>query len=292
MFSFFIVTMEQNYIRGRRWGVALSGGGARGAYQYGAWQVLRKTPVYDHLSLIAGTSIGALNAVFFVQEKMTGQPLARLFWEEADLSAIFSIFPPGKTHLSTEDYVRLGWDGIRHRGIRIDALKEWLRSYVDVDVLAEASVQIAVNTWDLRRFREVTKFFPEAGSNEDLLEWVIGSASFPAFGPHRFRGHWLLDGGIANNLPLHLTFAQDNVDQVLAIDLATFMRYHPRQLWLERKYARQTHYLRVPLRQPSPLAFSRPDLDRLIALGKSDARTWYKSADGLFIDAARDEKNL
>jgi len=261
----------------RRWALVLSGGGARGAYQYGAWQVLRKTPLKDQLLMMAGTSIGAINTVLFVQQEITGEPLPELFWEKADLSAIFSIFPPGKTHLAPLDYLQLGWDGIRHQGIRIDALKDWLKQHVNLNVLAKAPLHMAVNTWDIGRFQEVVKFFPAADPKDDLLEWVIGSASFPAFGPHHYQGRWLLDGGISNNLPLHLAFGYQAVAYALAIDLATFMRLHPRQLWLERKYRRQTHFLRVPIGEPSPLAFSRPALDRLIAQGKADAKTWWQN---------------
>lgn len=274
---FLMYTMEEKSKESERWGIALSGGGARGAYQYGVWQVLRETPFYQQISVLAGTSIGAINAVLFLHEKQTGDPLPRRFWEEADLSAIFSVFPPGKTDLSAEDYLRLGWDGLRHRGIRVDALKDWLRQHIDLRVLAEAGIDIAVNAWDIRSFREIVKTFPGSSGEEDFLEWVIGSASFPAFGPHVYRGYWLFDGGISNNLPIHLAFRTGAVDQVLAIDLATFMRYHPRQLWLERKYAQKIHFLRVPMRQPSPLAFSRPSLDRLIAQGRADAQAWWRN---------------
>lgn len=269
------VTDRQDGIS-RRWGLALSGGGARGAYQYGAWQVLRQTPIGQQLAVVAGTSIGAINAVLFLQEQQTGEPLARQFWEEADLSTIFSIFPPGKRELLPQDYARLGWDGIRHQGIRIDALKNWLRQHIDLQVLAQAPTAIIVNAWDVRRFREVTRELCRTGDHSDFIEWVLGSASFPAFGPHVHDGYWLLDGGISNNLPVHLAFRRGLAGRVLAIDLATFMRFHPRQLWLEHKYARQTHFLRVPLNQPSPLAFSRSSLNQLIARGRADAAHWWR----------------
>jgi predicted acylesterase/phospholipase RssA len=104
----------------------------------------------------------------------------------------------------------------------------------------------------------------------------LGSASFPFFGPHQYKGRYLLDGGIANNLPLHLVFQESVVRQVLAIDLATFMRYHPRQLILERKYGHRTHFLRVGLDLPSPASFSRSSVDQMIERGRADALAWWK----------------
>ena len=47
-------------------GLVLAGGGAKGAYQVGCWQALRECGVSDFAS-IAGTSVGALNAVLVAQ---------------------------------------------------------------------------------------------------------------------------------------------------------------------------------------------------------------------------------
>ncbi len=267
------------------WGLALSGGGARGAYQYGVWRSLQETPLIDHFKVIGGTSIGAINAVLFTQEQITGEPVARQFWEELDLSYIFAALPEGTTELGVVDYLRLGWDGIQNLGIRIDPLKEWLRAHLKPDVLEESDRIVWANTWDLFKFREETRRYP--GSDPDVfVEWVLGSASFPFFGPHQYKGRYLLDGGIANNLPLHLVFQESAVQQVLAIDLATFMRYHPRQIMLERKYGHQTHFLRVGLDLPSPASFSRSSVDLMIERGRADALAWWEERSA--VDAARD----
>ena len=47
-------------------GLVFSGGGAKGAYEIGVWKALRKLKLDKHISVISGTSIGALNAVLFV----------------------------------------------------------------------------------------------------------------------------------------------------------------------------------------------------------------------------------
>ena len=253
-------------------GLAFSGGGARGAYQYGVWRILQASGMAEQIRVIGGTSIGAVNALLFLQEQVTGDGVARLFWEENDLSSIFNVMPVGRKELLPRDYLRLGLDGITHLGIRIDPFKAWLRNHLRPEVLLEHPYIVWANSWDMFRFREHTSRFP--GTDPQMfIEWVLGSASFPFFGPHQHAGKFLLDGGISNNLPLHLVF-RENVDRVLAIDLATFMRLHPRQIMLERKYQHKTHVLRASLRHPSPAHFSRSSIDKLIALGKSDAKAW------------------
>ena len=43
----------------KEYGLVLDGGGARGAYQIGAWKALREAGV--KIEAVAGTSVGALN---------------------------------------------------------------------------------------------------------------------------------------------------------------------------------------------------------------------------------------
>ncbi|MBA3005259.1 MAG: hypothetical protein FP810_01450 [Desulfocapsa sp.] len=48
-------------------GLVLAGGGAKGAYQIGCWKALRACGLL-HFGAIAGTSVGALNAVLVAQD--------------------------------------------------------------------------------------------------------------------------------------------------------------------------------------------------------------------------------
>lgn len=50
---------------GSQIGLVLSGGGAKGAYEVGVWEVLKETHVADDICAISGTSIGAINAALF-----------------------------------------------------------------------------------------------------------------------------------------------------------------------------------------------------------------------------------
>ena len=47
-------------------GLVLSGGGAKGAYEVGVWKALTDVGITDRISVISGTSVGALNAGLFV----------------------------------------------------------------------------------------------------------------------------------------------------------------------------------------------------------------------------------
>ena len=52
-------------------GLVLSGGGGKGPYQVGVWKALKKVGFAEHISVISGTSIGALNAYLLAQDKVS-----------------------------------------------------------------------------------------------------------------------------------------------------------------------------------------------------------------------------
>ena len=61
--------MTLDELRQRRIGLLLSGGGAKGAYQIGCWRALRELGL-DRFAAIAGSSVGAMNAVLIGSGRM------------------------------------------------------------------------------------------------------------------------------------------------------------------------------------------------------------------------------
>ncbi len=53
------------WLNGKRLGLVFSGGGAKGAYQVGAWKALREFGITDRVVAVSGTSVGALNGFMF-----------------------------------------------------------------------------------------------------------------------------------------------------------------------------------------------------------------------------------
>jgi Patatin-like phospholipase len=60
------VTLEE--LRGKRIGLVLSGGGAKGAYQIGCWRVLRECGI-TKFAAVSGSSVGALTAMLVALDK-------------------------------------------------------------------------------------------------------------------------------------------------------------------------------------------------------------------------------
>jgi len=69
-------------------GLVLAGGGAKGAYQIGAWQALREQGI--KFDVISGTSIGALNAALVASGDLDK---ARTFWKSLTTARLARIEP-------------------------------------------------------------------------------------------------------------------------------------------------------------------------------------------------------
>lgn len=66
-------------------GLVLSGGGAKGAYQVGVWKALEDYGIADNITVISGTSVGALNAALFACSE--GDEAETLWREEVGYSS-------------------------------------------------------------------------------------------------------------------------------------------------------------------------------------------------------------
>ena len=67
-------------------GLVLSGGGAKGAYEVGVWQELQAAGLTSNVTVISGTSVGALNAALFATKPESAEKI----WLEK-MKGVFAI---------------------------------------------------------------------------------------------------------------------------------------------------------------------------------------------------------
>ena len=75
--------LKKQFLRGRRIGLVLSGGGAKGAYQIGMLRALEEYGLEKEKLTMAGTSIGALNALMYAVEDLDA--VRDMMWRMKDL---------------------------------------------------------------------------------------------------------------------------------------------------------------------------------------------------------------
>ena len=82
----------------KEYGLVLDGGGARGAYQIGAWTALEEAGV--KVCAVAGTSVGALNGALICMDSVEN---AQKIWAEMKFSRVMDVDDEWMQHLFSKD---------------------------------------------------------------------------------------------------------------------------------------------------------------------------------------------
>jgi NTE family protein len=210
-----------------RIGLVLSGGGARGLAHVGVLKVLEELRVPVHC--VTGTSMGAIVGATFA----SGVPLAEMekFVVEADWDDVFRDQPP-RAEISmrrkADDYKTLFAPeyGVKDgglvlpkgvvAGIAIEGFFRGLTSRAaEIDDFQKLPIPFRAVAADIETGEAVVL---ERGS---IAQAMRASMSVPgALAPVEINGRLLVDGGIANNLPVDLA-RKVCADVVIAVNIGT-----------------------------------------------------------------------
>ncbi len=221
-------------------GLVLEGGGARGAYQIGAYKALEEEGyVFDG---VCGTSIGALNGALIAQGDAEK---AYKLWENLDPAELFGVTPKTwnaviKKKISTQELPELfkALHGIvREKGIDTKKIKKLLHEVVDEKALRSSTVDFGFITFSLSD-RKALEYFKEDVPEGKMVDYIVGSANLPIFQMEKIDGKILLDGGVYDNLPVKLLQKKGYKDLVIIRTFAAgikkkFERKSFNILWIE-----------------------------------------------------------
>ncbi|PXV90246.1 NTE family protein [Lachnotalea glycerini] len=185
----------------KEYGIVLEGGGAKGAYQIGAWKAFEEVGV--KVNAVAGTSVGALNAAMIC---MGDYKKAEELWENISYSKVMKVDDhimsqvfQGKLEISEalKHSLRLFVDG----GADITPLKELIAQNIDESCIRNGKINFYLLTFSISEMKELDLDMKEVeeGRMQDLL---LASAYLPVFKNEKLHGKTYMDGGMFNNVPL------------------------------------------------------------------------------------------
>ena len=199
--------------------IALGAGGARGAYQIGAWKALRELGVdYD---IVVGSSIGSVNGVAMVQDDYD---LALDLWKNISVDKIFAgdvdlDFEPQDIIGSTEKLVSLLIKILTNKGLDISPFLDLLNDIVDEEKVRASAREFGIVALrvPLIKGMEITKEKMKVGY---MAKYILASSSaFPVFPVCEVDGNKYIDGGYYDSLPIN--FARNlGAEEVVAIDVS------------------------------------------------------------------------
>ncbi len=209
-------------------GIALGGGGARGAYEMGALKALKEMGYLKDLDMISGVSVGSINASVVAMDMLDQ---GENFWLSNRSETIFSQSSSVIKTLLDKKLTLLD------KGFyETKALEALMDDLFDFDKIRQKKVLVGVsyvgdeNTGFFELIKANLKYVFEnkkgmhyinlkSLSDEDIKKTILASCAIPMmFKPVIIDGKKYYDGGMYERLPI-TPLVENKCDEVIAIDL-------------------------------------------------------------------------
>lgn len=210
-------------------GLALSGGGVRGAAHIGVLKALEENGI--KIDAVAGTSIGSIVASLYAMGYTPDKMLEIFKYSAKEIMKTDARHFAGNLKTSKR---LLGYGLLSGENIEI-AIRE-CASAKGIRKLEDIRMPISIPTVDIVESKKYV--FTNADINEEnyikeaLVEKAVrASSSYPGiFAPCEYLGHKFVDGGILDNIPTD-EVKKLGVDKVLTIKLSTGNNYVPKNIY-------------------------------------------------------------
>ncbi len=188
-------------------GLALQGGGARGAYQAGACIALKNNGI--EFGGVCGTSIGAFNGAMIACHK---EEELLNFWQNVKMDEILGFdakyIKKKLAHEYDLDFIKLGFKNylniIKSRGIDIGGLEKVLKEYLDVNELLGNSIDFGICTVKLNNLTPMY-IYKEEMNKDKLFDYILASCYLPIFKlEKKVDDSYYIDGGFYDSTPLNM----------------------------------------------------------------------------------------
>lgn len=200
-----------------RIGLVLAGGGAKGAYEVGVYKALRELELVDNIKVISGTSIGAINGLFFSMDnpKVIGSSWRNLSYsrfilnqestKERKLDLLIDKIKSINSDSSIFDQVSLNDIGLLSQS----GIKDFIEEYIDMDVIRNSDKELYACAYNVDKERP-EYFKLNDCTEEEIKDRVLASSAIPhMFKPIIIDGMRYSDGGIHSPL-----YSKNNIDNV------------------------------------------------------------------------------
>ena len=191
----------------KEYGLVLEGGGAKGAYQIGAWKALKEAEI--PIKGIAGTSVGALNGALIAMDDFEK---AEKIWETIRYSRVMDVDDDLLEQLKTsslKDIAALGLSELipaakkvlKDRGFDIAPMRSLIEEVVDEEKIRNSEKELYVVTYSLSDRKPMVvnvKGVPEG----EIADMLMASAYLIGFRREKLGGKYYMDGGGVNNVPI------------------------------------------------------------------------------------------
>lgn len=255
-----------------RIGIILAGGGAKGAYQAGAmkaiYEFLEKHRAHNKVKMIAGTSIGSWNAMFWLADLIKGKDgemgLHEKWWSHVDARGVIRpdlYMPFARNYLLSSEPWQEVFDrlflentevkGKLQRHLEKPDDEDSIHFYLTRSNVALGQLEFSTNRRDLptlskritRRNKPLPIIPPDqytlASSVDDIKQGVFASMDLPPlFQYMNIRGETFEDGGVVDNLPVRFGTEIEECDLLFILPLNASYEAEPDRKLISKRLFR------------------------------------------------------
>lgn len=207
----------------KEYGIVLEGGGARGAYQVGAWKALMEAGV--KIKGAAGTSVGALNGALICMDDF---PKAKHIWETISYSRVMDVDDQlmdqlvnfrfkslsSLASLNISEAIAGAKRILKDRGFDIAPLKGLIADVVDEEKIRSSKRELYVVTYSLSDRQPLVVDIKEVPQGE-ISDMLMASAYLIGFRQEKLGGKYYMDGGGINNVPVDVLIDRGYKDIII-----------------------------------------------------------------------------
>lgn len=199
------------------YGLVLAGGGAKGAYQMGAWKALREMNI--RFDAIAGVSIGSINGALIAQGDYDK---AMEMWQSVSIDKgvnITETLPDPDNLFSKKNWGALFKEVIKKGGIDASPMGSYIKAYIDETKIRENKIPLGIVTVQLNQKASGLELFIDDIPEGELVDYLLASSSIPLVTNIGPEGEKYLDGGVYDNTPV-MTLRKRGYNKLIVIDIA------------------------------------------------------------------------
>lgn len=190
-------------------GLVLGGGGGKGSYQIGVFKALEELGIAKHIQVISGTSVGALNAMLFLQQDLD---LAIGAWEGLSQDKILplnkkDIIMQSKlkffnTSAKINKLLDLKPDLLYEGRFSREGIVELIDKLLDAKKILNSPITCYCTCCDLMT-KDKRYFRIQDYNAETMKNILLASSAIPGiYDAVDINGNLYLDGGLKDNLPI------------------------------------------------------------------------------------------
>lgn len=201
----------------KEYGLILAGGGAKGAYQMGAWQAMRE--MHISFSAIAGVSIGAINGALIASDDFKN---ALHLWNNVTIDKGVKIegeLKDPENLFSFKNYAALLKEFLKNGGIDASPTRDYLSEYISEEKVRASEIPFGLVTYQLSALRPLELFIDDIPEGE-LIDYILASAKFPGVSNIGPEGEWFLDGGAYDNAPISM-LRKRGINKLVVVDISS-----------------------------------------------------------------------